>query len=121
MSLQFYRIISLYYNSANNMITLILFIFDKMKKALLIIFFQLFLVATLSAQGDDFALARQFAANGEQQKALEIYQKLFKQESETYYPYYVTTLLALKKFDDAETVTKKLLHKHPGDYRYSVS
>jgi len=103
------------------MLTVLLFIFDKMKKAALIIFFQFFLTLTLFAQGDDFALARQFAANGEQQKALELYQKLYKQDDETYYPYYAATLLALKKFDDAEGITKKMLRKHPGDYRYSVA
>ncbi|HEX3386764.1 MAG TPA: hypothetical protein VHS53_16300, partial [Mucilaginibacter sp.] len=91
-----------------------------MKKAALIIFLQFFAATLLFAQGDDFALARQFAANGEQQKALELYQKLYKQDNDTYYPYYITTLLALKKFDDAENVTKKMEHKHPGDYRYSV-
>ncbi|HWD86484.1 MAG TPA: tetratricopeptide repeat protein [Mucilaginibacter sp.] len=92
-----------------------------MKKAALIIFLQFFAVTLLFAQGDDFALARQFAANGEQQKALELYQKLYKQDNDTYYPYYITTLLALKKFDDAENVTKKMERKHPGDYRYSVT
>lgn len=97
-----------------------MFIFDKMKKAALFIFFQLFLITCLFAQGDDFALARQFAANGEQQKAFELYQKLYKQDNETYYPYYITTLLALKKFDDAETITKKMQRKHPGEFRYPV-
>jgi tetratricopeptide (TPR) repeat protein len=92
-----------------------------MKKAALIIFLQFFAATLLFAQGDDFALARQFAANGEQQKALELYQKLYKQDNDTYYPYYITTLLALKKFDDAENVTKKMERKHPGDYRYSVT
>jgi tetratricopeptide (TPR) repeat protein len=92
-----------------------------MKKAALIIFLQFFLITSLFAQGDDFALARQFAANGEQQKALELYQKLYKEDADTYYPYYVTTLLALKKFDEAENATKKMERRHPGDYRYSVA
>src|ERR1700756_5518879 len=91
-----------------------------MKQAALIFFFQVFFCTLVFAQADDFALARQFSANGEQQKALELYQKLYKQDNETYYPYYITTLLALKKFDDAENITKKMERKHAGDYRYSV-
>jgi tetratricopeptide (TPR) repeat protein len=98
-----------------------LFIFEQMKKAALIIFFQFFLATLLFAQGDNFALARQFAANGEQQKALELYQKLYKQDNEAYYPYYISTLLALKKFEEAESITKKMQRKHPGEYRYPIT
>ena len=30
-------------------------------------------------------------------------------------------MLSLKKFDDAENVTKKMLRKHPADYQYSIA
>jgi len=98
-----------------------LIIFDEMKQAALILFFQLFFCTLVFAQVDDFALARQFAANGEQQKAFELYQKLYKQDNETYFPFYINTLLALKKFDEAESLTKKLLRKHPAEYRYPIT
>lgn len=91
-----------------------------MKRAAAIIFFQLFFCSLLFAQ-DELQLAKQFTANGELQKALDIYQKLYKQDNEAYYPFYISSLLALKKFDDAEGITKKLLRKHPADYRYSIT
>ena len=74
----------------------------------------------LLAQGNELQLAKQYAANGEQQKAVDIYQKLFKQNNEEYYSAYVNGLLGLKKFDDAENVTKKMMRKHPADHQYAI-
>lgn len=86
------------------------------------IFLPLFLLCSmLFAQGNDLQLAKQFTTNGELQKALDIYQKLYKQDNETYYTFYVNGLLGLKKFDDAESVTKKMMRKHPGDYQYTIT
>jgi tetratricopeptide (TPR) repeat protein len=76
--------------------------------------------STLFAQDTELQLAKQFAADGEQQKALDIYQKLYKQNNEQYYAAYVNSLLGLKKFDDAENVSKKMLRKHPGDPQYVI-
>jgi TolA-binding protein len=76
--------------------------------------------ATLLAQDNELQLAMQYNATGEPQKALEIYQKLYKQSNETYYSYYVNTLLSLKKFDEAESVTKKLVRKHPAANEYKI-
>ncbi|MDR3693288.1 tetratricopeptide repeat protein [Mucilaginibacter sp.] len=73
------------------------------------------------AQDTELQLAKQFAANGEQQKALDIYQKLYKQDSESYFSVYVNTLLELKKFDEAEGITKKMIRKHPGDHQYVIT
>jgi tetratricopeptide (TPR) repeat protein len=75
----------------------------------------------LSAQNNDLLLARQFAANGEPEKALELYTKLYKQDNETYFSNYIATLLSLKKFDEAETATKKLVKKYPKNYKYTIS
>ena len=92
-----------------------------MKRLFLVIFPLLLLCSALSAQVNDLQLAKQFTANGELQKALDIYQKLYKQDNETYYSYYVNGLLGLKKFDDAENITKKIMRKHPGDYQYTIT
>ncbi|HTD98691.1 MAG TPA: tetratricopeptide repeat protein [Mucilaginibacter sp.] len=92
-----------------------------MKRFFSVIFFLFLLSSKLFAQVDDLRLAKQFTTNGELQKALEIYQKLYKQDNETYYPYYISGLLGLKKFDEAETIAKKMLRKHPGDYQYTIS
>jgi len=92
-----------------------------MKRFFLVVFPLLLFCSTLSAQVNDLQLAKQFTANGELQKALDIYQKLYKQDNETYYSYYVNGLLGLKKFDDAESITKKIMRKHPGDYQYTIT
>jgi tetratricopeptide (TPR) repeat protein len=91
-------------------------------KRVAVIFFFLFLFSSgLFAQVNELQLARQYTTNGEFQKALDIYQKLYKQDNDAYYSYYISGLLGLKKFDEAENVTKKMLRKHPGDYQYSIS
>lgn len=77
--------------------------------------------AVAVAQSNELQLARQYAANGEQQKALDIYQKLYKQDNEGYYQQYLNALLAAKRFDDAEAITKKLVKKHPGANEYVIA
>jgi len=73
------------------------------------------------AQSADAALARQFSTNGEYQKALDIYQKLYKENNEAYFNNYVSTLISLKKFDDAESAAKKMMRKHPGSNEYVIT
>ena len=73
------------------------------------------------AQSADVALAKQFSVNGEYQKALDIYQKLYKQNNETYFNSYISTLVSLKKFDDAESAAKKMIRKHPGSNEYVIT
>jgi tetratricopeptide (TPR) repeat protein len=92
-----------------------------MKRTAAILFFLSLLCSGLFAQTNDLQLARQYTSNGELQKALDIYQKLYKQDNDAYYSYYITGLLSLKKFDDAENITKKMLRKHPGDYQFSIA
>jgi tetratricopeptide (TPR) repeat protein len=55
------------------------------------------------------------------QKASDIYQKLYKQNSETYYSFYFNSLLTLKKFDEAESITKRMLRLHPKTYAYTIA
>lgn len=74
----------------------------------------------LFAQENELQLAKQFSTNGEQQKALDIYQKLYKQDNETYYPVYIGSLLGLKKFDEAANITKKMIRKYPADRQYII-
>ena len=74
-----------------------------------------------AAQVDEAHLAAQYTASGELLKALDIYQKLFRSDDETYYPNYIKCLLSLKKFDDAESATKKMIRKHPDNSLYTIS
>jgi tetratricopeptide (TPR) repeat protein len=92
-----------------------------MKRLLVCAFLTFAFAATAFAQDNDLLLAKQFAANGEEQKALDIYQRLYKQDNEQYFTAYVNLLLELKKFDDAETLAKKMIRKHPGDQQYVIT
>ncbi|MEO6150403.1 MAG: tetratricopeptide repeat protein [Mucilaginibacter sp.] len=74
--------------------------------------------AAIFAQGAELQLAQQYSANGDLQKANELYQKLFKQDNEAYYPFYINNLIALKKLEEAESITKKMLRKNPGESEY---
>jgi thioredoxin-like negative regulator of GroEL len=87
---------------------------------ILILLFVLFCTSTF-AQTNELELARQYNANGEMQKALDIYQKLYKQDNEGYYQQYLNGLISGKKFDDAESITKKMIRKHPGDTEYTIA
>lgn len=92
-----------------------------MRRLIILLFFVFCGIVAAHAQVSELQLAQQYSLNGENLKALEIYQKLFKQDNETYFIGYVHTLIAAKKLDEAESVTKKMLRKHPGDYEYSVT
>lgn len=72
------------------------------------------------AQGNDLQLAQQYSANGEPQKALDIYQKLYKEDNDAYFNYYFTSLLSNKKFDEAINIAKKIIRKHPSESQYIV-
>ena len=91
-----------------------------MKNVLVIAIFCL-LGFKAAAQVDEAHLAAQYTASGELLKALDIYQKLFRSDDETYYPNYIKCLLSLKKFDDAESATKKMIRKHPDNSLYTIS
>ncbi len=92
-----------------------------MKRILVFIFLFAISCSKLLAQSDELQLAKQYNANGEHEKALEIYQKLYKQDNDAYYKEYVGTLIALKKFDDAENATKKIMRKHPNAAEYVIT
>ncbi len=95
-------------------------IFEQMRALYIVIILAFCFSGRLLAQDNELLLARQYNANGEPQKALEIYQKLYKQNNENYYSVYVNTLLNLKKFDEAESITKKLIRRHPDDHQYAI-
>jgi len=79
------------------------------------------LASHLLAQENDLQLAHQYAQTGELQKANDIYQHLYKTDNETYYSIYVDNLISLKKFDEAESITKKLARKHPEENQYNIT
>ena len=95
--------------------------FEQMKWSCVYIFIVFASFSKLFAQDNDLQLAKQFSANGEQQKALDIYQKLYKQDNDQYYNIYFNCLLGLKKFDEAENIAKRMIRKHPDDHQYLIT
>lgn len=95
-------------------------IFEQMRALYIVIILAFCFSTRLLAQDNELLLAKQYSVNGEPQKALEIYQKLYKQNNENYYSVYVNTLLNLKKFDEAESITKKLIRRHADDHQYAI-
>ena len=95
--------------------------FEKMKSLCLFAFLFFSTISGVLAQENELQLARQFTASGEQQKALDIYQKLYKQDNEAYFSVYLNSLLENKKFDDAAAITKKMIRKYPADREYQIS
>jgi tetratricopeptide (TPR) repeat protein len=75
----------------------------------------------LFAQGNELLLAKQYSDNGENDKALAIYQKLYKDDNEAYYTYYVNGLITAKKFEEAEAITKKIIRKYPTVRKYAIT
>jgi tetratricopeptide (TPR) repeat protein len=96
-------------------------IFEWMKRLCLCFLVIMMACSKLFAQDNDLLLANQYAANGEQQKALDIYQKLYKQNNEAYFTVYTNGLLGVKKFDEAISIAKKMMHKHPEDRQYNIA
>jgi tetratricopeptide (TPR) repeat protein len=75
----------------------------------------------LFAQENELQLARQFTQTGELQKALDVYQRLYKADNETYFSLYVDNLISLKKLEEAEAITKKIARKHPEEIQYAIT
>jgi tetratricopeptide (TPR) repeat protein len=78
-------------------------------------------VSQLFAQENELQLARQYSQTGELQKALDLYQRLYKTDNEAYFSLYVNTLISLKKLDEAENITQKIARKHPEESRYAIT
>jgi len=78
--------------------------------------------SNLFAQSKDEELAGEFYANGEFEKAAEIYASLIKKNKNNTYLYnnYLNSLLALNRFDDAEGLIKNMIKKNPGSIMYQV-
>ncbi len=93
-----------------------------MKKILIFILFSS-IAANLFAQNDqtDVQLAYQYFQNKEFNKAVVLYEKLYKNSRvRLYFEYYVECLIALKNFKDAESVVKKEIKKNNDELTFYV-
>lgn len=94
-----------------------------MRKLLVFLSFFFWGVENLTAQiqPSDAALAFQYYQNGEYEKAVVIYKKLFQQKKRTgLYDQYFNALLKVKAYDDAEKLVRNLLKDDPGNYIYAI-
>src|SRR6187402_3138218 len=92
-----------------------------MKRLCCIVILVLIGCTKLIAQGNELLLAKQYSNNGETDKALAIYQKLYAQNNEYYYTDYVAALISAKKFNEAESITKKIMRKYPTARKYTIT
>lgn len=87
---------------------------------LLCLFFVTSLAVTAQVSSSDEALAFQYYQNGEYDKAVVIYKKLFEKKNVSVYDQYYNSLLRLKEFGQAEKIVRHQLKNSPGSYMYSV-
>lgn len=73
------------------------------------------------AQDTDFALAKQFEQNGEIEKALSIYTKIYQSPKSTMaYEGCLNCLITLKKYSEAKKLTKKMGKLYPNNLNYRL-
>ena len=93
----------------------------KLFKILSSLVFFLALMSAVKGQNaiSDVALARQFYNNGEYDKSLTIYQKLYQSKGgdDLYFDEYFNTLLRLKKYPEAEKIVNK---KIKDNFKYGI-
>ena len=75
------------------------------------------------APTDAATLARDYARHGEWDKAVFLFEKLRgdEQTAPTVLPDYLATLLGLKRYKDAEKLTRRALKQHPDEGGYGVA
>jgi len=81
-----------------------------------VIFWMIFTSTAIYAQNqNDSLLAQQFYRNGEYDKALSLYEQLYKSKNgaNIFYNDYLNTLLKLKQYDEAEKIINKRIKENP--------
>lgn len=90
-------------------------------RTLLIILLLLTSAIPAMSQRSEDALAAQFFQAGEYEKAAVIYQKLLTQSrNQAYYDPLFTSLLNLKRYEEAEQLVRRQLKAYPRQYMYSI-
>jgi len=93
-----------------------------MKKIIVVLLLS-FITSALYAQDNmDEALAYQYFQQGDFEKAATIFEKLFnKSRNDNYFDLYFTSLIKVKKYNEAETILKKLVKQYPQKTTYAVA
>ena len=86
----------------------------------LCIFIFIFITSVNGQSPQDRQLADQYLNNSEYEKAAELYDKLMDRDPFGTFPQYLKALLAMKEYDDAEKLVKKIIRKAPEQASYIV-
>ncbi len=92
-------------------------------KHLIFILLTCCLSTTIWAQNNiDEALAYQYYKQAEYEKAASLLEKLFNRtRNDAYFDIYCNSLLKIKKYDEAETLTKRLVKQFPQKINYQIA
>jgi tetratricopeptide (TPR) repeat protein len=78
--------------------------------------------AVKAQENIDEALAYQYFQQAEYAKAASLLEKLFnRSKNDSYFDLYFTSLLKIKKYDEAEVVVKKLIKQYPQKLNYQIA
>lgn len=88
-----------------------------------LLFFTFFLYTSLWAQDNiDEALAYQYYQQADYEKAASLLEKIFnKTRNDGYFDLYYTSLLKIKKYDEAEALVKRLAKQFPQKLNYQIA
>lgn len=93
-----------------------------MKKLVLVCTFCLLRFLCAAQDHTDDALAYQYYQQGQFQEASMLFEKLYnKNNNETYFELYFSSLLKIKKFQEAEKLVRKTLKQNPKNLTYSIA
>lgn len=93
-----------------------------MKKLLLILFCYTFSITLFAQDNVDEALAFQYYQQADYEKAVVLLEKLFnKTKNDAYFDLYFTSLIKIKKYNEAESILKKLIKQYPQKQNYSIA
>jgi tetratricopeptide (TPR) repeat protein len=87
---------------------------------LLFLFCCIFTAVNFAQSPADRQLADQYLNNAEYEKAAQLYDKLMDRDPFGTYPQYLRCLLAMKNYDEAEKIVKKIIKKQPDNPSYLV-
>ncbi len=92
-----------------------------MKKKGIISIFLIFIIQTLIAQNSDNQLAFEYYQSKEYEKALVLFDKLYKKtKAKVYFNYEIKCLVALEHYKEAESLLKKRIKKDKKELSYLV-
>lgn len=93
-----------------------------MRKIIVTLFFIGAWLSGWAQFASDEELALQYYQSGEHEKAAAIFQKLFAQNKNRAQNYdtYLSSLLVLKRYDDAEKLVKNMMKTYSDNYNYQV-